>query len=113
MTQPQFMTVSLNVLPSWASAVAGSLFSVEGRVSSAVENLPLAGTEIAVKGENQSVGANDQGSFIIHMSRIPAMLVFSCEGYIKQEILLTPPRFAPLLITMTNYRLTTENHQKT
>lgn len=104
MTQPQFMIVFINVLPCWASKTDGSLFSVEGRIISSYENRPIAGAKVSLKGDSESVGANKYGQFVIHPCTVPATLEFSAEGYIKQEISLTPPRDAPLLITMTNYR---------
>lgn len=105
MSQPQFMIVFINVLPCWAAKSRSTLFSVEGRIISSYENLPLGGASIAIKDKNESVGANKEGRFVIGLEEIPATLVFSAEGFIKQEITITPPREAPLLITMTNYRL--------
>ena len=107
MNQPQFMMVFINILPCWA-AKSQSFFSVEGRIISSYENLPLGGASISIKNKNESVGANKEGRFVIDLEEIPATLVFSAEGFIKQEITITPPPEAPLLITMTNYRLKPE-----
>jgi hypothetical protein len=108
MTMAKFLTVSMNVIPSWAAENAGSLFTVEGHVLALLENLPLSGASIWAQGSNISVSTNKHGQFAIHLSEAPSTLVFSCEGFINQEIILMPPLIAPLIITMTNYRLTND-----
>lgn len=108
MNKQQFMMVFINILPCWAAKSGSNLFSVEGRIISSYENLPLNGASISIKGKNESVGANHDGRFVIDIEEIPATLVFSADGFIKQEITITPPTEAPLLITMTNYRLKPE-----
>lgn len=108
MSPQQFMMVFINILPCWA-AKSQRFFSVEGRIISSYENLPLGGANISIKNKNESVGANQDGRFVIDIEEIPATLVFSAEGFLKQEITITPPPEAPLLITMTNYKLPQED----
>ena len=105
MNKQQFMMVFINILPCWAAKSGGNLFSVEGRIISSYENLPLNGASISIKGKNESVGANQDGRFVIDLDEIPTTLSFSADGFVKQEIIVTPPPEAPLLITMTNYRI--------
>ena len=108
----KFLTVSMNVIPSWAAEIAGSLFTVEGRVHASLDNLPLSGASIWAKRSNISVSTNKHGQFAIHLLEVPSTLIFSCEGFINQEIILMPPLIAPLIITMTNYRLVNDTNPK-
>lgn len=59
--------------------------NVTGRILNSVDNRPIEGVTITVKGENRSVISDANGQFTVSVPNDRAVLVFSSIGYNNQE----------------------------
>lgn len=101
---PKFFTVLVHLKPLWAALREGALYPVGGRVLDALTIRPVQGACVKVKRCCTAVHTNETGQFVLYLSEIPATLAFSHDGFIGQEITVSPPQEAMLTITMTSYR---------
>lgn len=63
-------------------------FTINGKITSFDESLPLEGVTVAVKGTNIVTGTQADGTFTLSVTAGEKLLV-SLEGYDKQEIVVT------------------------
>lgn len=96
--------VHITLLPLPVFAQKEGLYPVGGRILSSDTQLPLCGAGVEVLGTNTSVRTTKKGQFVVHLKTMPVALLFTCEGYVKQEVLVQPPQEAPQLLTATSYR---------
>jgi len=65
------------------------IITINGRVTSFEESLPLEGVSIVVKGDSVSTGTQADGSFSLPIVPGEKRLLISLAGYEKQEIPVT------------------------
>src|SRR5690606_21117748 len=61
--------------------------TITGTVTSAVDDMPLTGVSVAVKGTSRGAATNDAGQYTIS-AEAGEILVFSYLGYTPQEIVV-------------------------
>ncbi|MFC0773080.1 SusC/RagA family TonB-linked outer membrane protein [Terrimonas alba] len=70
----------------FSSIVFAQSISVGGKVLSSKESGPLAGVSVTIKGSPEGTTTDDKGNFQISVPGSTAILVFSYQGYLSQEI---------------------------
>ena len=70
----------------FSSIVFAQGISVGGKVLSSKETGPLAGVSVTIKGSTEGTTTDDKGNFQISVPGSTAILVFSYQGYLSQEV---------------------------
>jgi CarboxypepD_reg-like domain len=76
-------------IPSMAQS---KTVTINGKVTSFEESLPLEGVSIVVKGTTNSTGTQADGTFSLPVSPGETVLLLSLQGYEKKEIRITNAR---------------------
>ena len=63
--------------------------TINGKITSFEESLPLEGVSVAVKGDSVSTGTQSDGSFTLPLTPGKKLLLISFAGYEKQEVPVT------------------------
>jgi len=74
---------------SITATAQSKIITINGRVTSFEESLPLEGVSIVVKGDSVSTGTQADGSFSLPIVPGEKRLLISLAGYEKQEIPVT------------------------
>jgi len=74
---------------SITATAQSKIITINGRVTSFEESLPLEGVSIVVKGDSVSTGTQADGSFSLPIVPGEKRLLISLAGYEKQEIPIT------------------------
>ena len=83
---PQCKKTWLLLLFFFCASAAIAQTTIRGTVRQAEDQRPLAGATVTEKGTNNAVLTDEDGSFTINVSRVPAALVITHVGFTTQEL---------------------------
>jgi len=76
--------------------------TINGKVTSFEESLPLEGVSITVKGSTNSTGTQADGTFSLSVSSSEKVLLLRLPGYEKKEIPITNAREYDIILKRTD-----------
>ena len=84
-----FILVLTAVMITGIASAQAKPVTINGKVTSFEESLPLEGVSIIVKGDSVSTGTQADGSFALPLVPGKKTLLISLAGYEKQEVPVT------------------------
>lgn len=94
-----FLFTLLHFTPSTAQS---KTVTINGKVTSFEESLPLEGVSIQVKNSKNATGTQPDGTFTLSVSAEEKLLVISLPGYEKKEIPVTSAKEYDIVLKRAN-----------
>jgi carboxypeptidase-like protein len=89
-----FIFVFIYTVPAMAQATR----NVSGVVTSAVDQAPLEGVTVIIKGTKRISGTQPDGAFYIDVEKTDTVIVFQLRGYESKEVKLTNSNEYPVIL---------------